>query len=144
MYKLYPEDRLLKLLREDAPFKVSGARLLRSRKKTWPRHYRLSIYIFISLALAYSSGLAVVVGWNKTQGSSAAMSGFSGVSGTIERMKLQGIISGEKPQAIFEDRFTHDTYNLFQGDTFNGMKILKIHEGKVIVNIRGQKIEFIL
>jgi hypothetical protein len=74
---------------------------------------------------------------------------FSATSSTvsaanIDIMKditLVGIISGDNPQAIIEDKKVKKTYYLGKGQFIGEMQIEDIQEGKVIINYAGQKYE---
>ncbi len=61
--------------------------------------------------------------------------------GQSESLKLLGIITGIKPQAIIEDSSLKKTYFLYKGDTFGEYKVLQIKEGKVILERRGEEME---
>ncbi len=62
----------------------------------------------------------------------------------IKDINLVGIISGDNPQAIIEDKKTQKTYYLYQGQYLGEFQIEEIKEGKVKVNYRGQKFELYL
>ncbi len=59
-------------------------------------------------------------------------------------INLVGIIAGENPQAIVEDKKTLKTYYVTKGQFVGEMQIDDIREGKIIVNYRGQKYELYL
>lgn len=56
-------------------------------------------------------------------------------------LKLLGVITGIKPQAIIEDSNLKRTHFLYKGDTFGEYKVIQIKEGKVILEHRGEEIE---
>lgn len=62
----------------------------------------------------------------------------------IKDLKLVGIISGDKPQAVIEDKKAEQTYYLSQGQSFGELTVEDIKEGKVILNYRGYKFELYL
>lgn len=62
----------------------------------------------------------------------------------IKDMTLVGIISGENPQAIIEDKKTQKTYYLNQGQFIGEFKVEEIQEGKIILNYQGQQYELYL
>ena len=62
----------------------------------------------------------------------------------IKDLNLVGIISGENPQAVIEDKKTHKTYYLNKGQFVGELQIEEIQEGKIIVNYNGQKYELYL
>ena len=54
---------------------------------------------------------------------------------------LMGIISGENPQAIIEDRKTKNTYFLNKGQNLGEMLIVDIQEDKVVLEVDGQQLD---
>lgn len=52
---------------------------------------------------------------------------------------LVGIIPGDKPQAIIEDKKNQKTYYLIKGQSINGITIEDINEGKAILEYRGKR-----
>ncbi len=76
-------------------------------------------------------------------GSSTAASAVASQD-LIKDINLVGIISGDNPQAIIEDKKTQKTYYLYQGQYLGEFQIEEIKEGKVTVNYRGQKFELYL
>lgn len=52
---------------------------------------------------------------------------------------LVGIITGERPQAIIEDKKNQKVYYLGPGESFDGYTIEEIAEGKVIVERDGKR-----
>ena len=69
-----------------------------------------------------------------TQTASELLSGYS----------LKGILSEDAPQAIIEDKRTKQTYFLNQGDSLGKFLIEEIKEGKITLDLEGQKIEMSL
>jgi len=66
-------------------------------------------------------------------------------SGDIsERLGLVGVIAGDNPQAIIEDKKNQKTYYLNKGQSFNGYIVEDISEGKVILDSGGNKISLFL
>jgi len=59
----------------------------------------------------------------------------------IKDLNLVGIISGENPQAIIEDKKSQKTYYLIKGQAIGELQIEDIQEGKIILNYRGQRYE---
>lgn len=59
-------------------------------------------------------------------------------------INLVGIISGENPQAVIEDKRTQKTYYVSKGEFIGQMQIEDIREGKIIINYKGQKYELYL
>jgi hypothetical protein len=62
----------------------------------------------------------------------------------INNLSLVGIISGENPQAIIEDKAAHKTYYLSKGQSIRDFQVQDIKEGKVTLIIEGQKFELYL
>lgn len=62
----------------------------------------------------------------------------------LKDINLLGIVSGEKPQAIIEDKKTQKTYFLNKGDSFGQVKVLEIKEGKVLLDYRGKNFDLFL
>lgn len=62
----------------------------------------------------------------------------------IRELNLLGIISGDDPQAIIEDKKIHKTFFLRKGDFVGEFQVEEIGEGKVILNYQGQKFDLFL
>lgn len=62
----------------------------------------------------------------------------------IKDINLVGIISGENPQAIIEDKKTQKTYYLNKDQFISEFQVEEIQEGKVILNYKGQRFELFL
>ena len=60
------------------------------------------------------------------------------------RFNLVGIIAGERPQAIIEDKETQKTYYLYKGESFSGVTVEDVGEGSVVLNYSGQEIRLVL
>lgn len=66
----------------------------------------------------------------------------SGVnSDVLKDITLLGIISGEDPQAVLEDKLSGKSYSLRKNQFMNEYMIEDIREGKVILNYKGQRFE---
>lgn len=61
-----------------------------------------------------------------------------------KRFSLVGIIAGEKPQAIIEDKDNSKTYYLYEGEAFSGVVIESIQKGKAVIDYNGQNIILVL
>jgi type II secretory pathway component PulC len=59
----------------------------------------------------------------------------------VKDINLVGIIAGDNPQAIIEDRKTQKTYYLNKGQFIGEFQLEDIQEGKIILNYNGQKFE---
>lgn len=62
----------------------------------------------------------------------------------IKDLSLVGIISGDIPQAVIEDRKMQKTYTVTAGQFFGEFKVEAIGEGKVLINYQEQKFELYL
>ncbi|MEI8350498.1 MAG: hypothetical protein WCI77_10155 [Candidatus Omnitrophota bacterium] len=62
----------------------------------------------------------------------------------IKNISLVGIIAGDNPQAIVEDKNTQKTHYVSKGQFVGACKIEEIQEGKIIVSCGGQKYELYL
>jgi hypothetical protein len=61
-----------------------------------------------------------------------------------KRFNLVGIIAGERPEAIIEDKDAKKTHYLSEGQSLDGVTIVKIEEGKVILGYQGKEIVLVL
>ncbi len=61
-----------------------------------------------------------------------------------ERIGLVGIIAGDNPQAIIEDKKAQKTYYLNKGQSFDGYMVEDIQQDKVILDYGGKKISLFL
>ncbi len=59
-------------------------------------------------------------------------------------INLVGIISGDNPQAIIEDKSTQKTYYLSKGQFIGESQVEDIQEGKIVLNHRGKRFELYL
>lgn len=62
----------------------------------------------------------------------------------VKDITLVGILAGDNPQAVIEDKKTQKTFYLTKGQFIGEIQIDDILEGKVILNYRGQKYELYL
>jgi len=62
----------------------------------------------------------------------------------MKDISLVGVISGDNPQAILEDKKSQKTYYLTEGQSLGEFQIEDIQEGKIILNYRGQRYELYL
>lgn len=63
---------------------------------------------------------------------------------SIKDINLVGIISGENPQAVIEDKKTQKTYYLNKGQLMGEFQVEDIQEGKIILNYKGQRYELFM
>jgi hypothetical protein len=62
----------------------------------------------------------------------------------IKEVNLVGIIAGENPQAIIEDKKSQKTYYVSKGQFVGEFQVDDILEGKIILNYKGQRYELYL
>ena len=62
----------------------------------------------------------------------------------IKDMTLVGIVAGDNPQAIIQDKKTQKTYYVTKGQFIGEFKVEDIQDGKIILNYSGQKLELYL
>jgi type II secretory pathway component PulC len=62
----------------------------------------------------------------------------------IKDINLVGIISGDNPQVVIEDKNLKKTYYLNKGQFISEFQLEDIQEGKVILNYKGQRFELYL
>ncbi len=62
----------------------------------------------------------------------------------LKDLSLIGIIAGERPQAVIEDKKIQKTYFLYKGQTINQMKVEEILKDRVILDYYGEMLELAL
>src|SRR3989338_7319185 len=62
----------------------------------------------------------------------------------IKNINLVGVIAGDNPQAVIEDKKAQKTYYVSKGEFVNGLQLEEIHSGKIILNYKGQRFELYL
>ncbi len=62
----------------------------------------------------------------------------------IKDINLVGIVSGENPQAIIEDKRLEKTYYVSKGQSIAGFQVEDIQDGKVVLQYNGQRFELYL
>lgn len=93
---------------------------------------------------ALAAYLAVAGGRNIFGSPVSQENGISAVKGEAESIKeisLVGIISGDAPEAIIEDKRTQQTYTLSKGQSIGEFQVEEILEGRVILSSRGRRYE---
>lgn len=63
---------------------------------------------------------------------------------SIKDINLIGIISGENPQAIIEDKKTQKTYYVKKGESMGAFQVEEIQEGKVTLSYMSEKFDLYL
>lgn len=80
----------------------------------------------------------------RTRDDSSESSSNIDTTDIVKDINLLGIVSGQKPQAVIEDKKTQKTYFLNQGDSFGQTRVLEIKEGKVVLDYKGKNFELFL
>jgi hypothetical protein len=66
----------------------------------------------------------------------------------IEEIKgsltLIGIIAGDRPQAIIEDKKSRKSHFLYKGDTIGSSKVIDILDDNVVIEYKGQRFNLVL
>lgn len=62
----------------------------------------------------------------------------------ISQLVLSGIVAGDNPKAIIEDRKAQKSYFLKEGESFNNIVVEKIGSGRVTLNFDGKTFELVL
>ncbi|MEW6009409.1 MAG: hypothetical protein AB1629_07235 [Candidatus Omnitrophota bacterium] len=68
----------------------------------------------------------------------------SGIAQYVNKLKLLGIISGEKKQAIIEDQSEQRNYTVSEGDYLKELLVEEVGSGKVTFDYKGEKFELFL
>ena len=93
---------------------------------------------------SYSSGVSGRTVFGPSQGGPAPSENVAGAGDISERIGLVGIIAGDNPQAIIEDKKAQKTYYMSKGQSFDGYVVEEIYDDKVIINYEGRKISLFL
>jgi len=128
---IYPWWGLRKIALPDAPQVQAGQIKAEPAKEVRPLQFYLRD---IKSRAIFSSSPAVE--------QAAAVSGVNVDS--IKDIKVVGIISGEKIQAVIEDAKSNKTYSVTKGQIIGEMQIEDITEGKVTIRYQGKLFEFSL
>ncbi|MGD0335815.1 MAG: hypothetical protein ABSB18_01760 [Candidatus Omnitrophota bacterium] len=83
-----------------------------------------------------------IFGAQTTQGMGSPIN--AATSDMVKDIALVGIISGDNPQAVIEDKRSQKTYYLTAGQFIGEIQVEKIMDGKIILNYRGEKFELFL
>ncbi len=62
----------------------------------------------------------------------------------IKSLELLGIVSGDEPQVIIEDKKLRKTYFLFTGDYLGEIKVEEVYSDRVLLEFKGEKISLFL
>jgi PAB1-binding protein PBP1 len=62
----------------------------------------------------------------------------------IKDLKLLGIVSGDKSQAIIEDQKARQTYFLYAGDLLGEIKLEEVYSDRIILEFKGERISLFL
>lgn len=125
---IYPWIGLKKIKLPDVSSQKAQAPQLELKEKPRPYEFYLQGLgqrrIFVSPSVGETASTAPVVN-----------------ADLIKDISLVGIISGENPQAVIEDKKTQKTYYLTKGQFIGELQIEDIREGKIILNYKGQRYE---
>ena len=66
------------------------------------------------------------------------------ISQIASNLNLSGIIAGDTPKAIIEEKKEHKSYFLKEGESIGDVKLNKISDGKVIMEYKGTGFELVL
>ena len=64
--------------------------------------------------------------------------------GVSDQLGLVGVVAGDNPQAIIEDKKAQKTYYLTKGQSIDGYAVEEIYEDRVVLNSEGKKISLSL
>ncbi len=95
----------------------------------------------------YQTGIAQQEMFHSQPAAPAQETAVSAVAGNHDILKdinLIGIIAGNDPQAIIEDKKTEKTYYVSKGQLIGDLLVEEILDGKIILNLKGQKFELYL
>jgi len=92
----------------------------------------------------YSEGLKTRQLFTSPSGSEPEKTSEAVNSDLIKDLNLVGIMAGDTPQAVIEDKKAQKTYYVTKGQLINEFKVDEIREGKIILNYRGAKFELYL
>lgn len=94
---------------------------------------------------SYSGAMPGKTAFGQSQLGAGASAEEVGASGDNPgQVGLVGIIAGDNPQAIIEDKKAQKTYYLNKGQSFNGYIVEEILKDKVILDYEGRKISLFL
>ncbi|MFA5118164.1 MAG: hypothetical protein WC695_04850 [Candidatus Omnitrophota bacterium] len=62
----------------------------------------------------------------------------------LNDINLIGVIAGDNPQAVIEDKKTGKTFYVSKGQLIGDLQVEDILDGKIILNLKGQKFELYL
>lgn len=89
----------------------------------------------------YSEGIQARKIFSAVSGGQTQVSTIAGDTDSIQDITLVGIISGERPQAIIENKKTQQTYYVSKGQFIGEFQVEDIQEGKIIINFQGKRYE---
>jgi type II secretory pathway component PulC len=90
---------------------------------------------------AYSKDIAGKTLFGQSSGADAGPAAPVQVS---DDLSLVGVISGDNPLAVIENKKTKKTYHLTKGQSFDDYLVEDISEGKVLLDSQGRKISLLL
>ncbi len=78
---------------------------------------------------------------NSIENEAAQSQNANAAADFIKNLNLVGIIAGDSPQAVIEDKNIQKTFYLNRGEVINGFRVESIEEGKVVLAYKGEKYE---
>ena len=93
---------------------------------------------------SYSNDMPGRTVFGPSRGGPAASEDLLAAGGITDKVGLVGIITGDNPQAIIEDKKAQKTYYLNKGQSFDGYVVEEIADDKVILDCEGKKISLFL
>jgi hypothetical protein len=92
----------------------------------------------------YQTGVAQQKMFHSQPAQETAVSAAAVNHDILKDINLIGIITGNDPQAIIEDKRTEKTYYVSKGQLIGDLLVEEILDGKIILNLKGQKFELYL
>lgn len=74
----------------------------------------------------------------------AAVAAGPSIDEVMAGLSLLGVIEGDRPQAIIEDKATGKSYFLYEGGAIGNAKVVSIGDGEVSLEYQGQTFELYL
>jgi hypothetical protein len=87
----------------------------------------------------YSTEIAQKNIFGQAEQESAQAQSVMAAEDVAGNISLVGIIAGDNPQAVLEDKKSQKTYYMTKGESFNGFTVEEISQGKVVLDYQGKK-----
>jgi hypothetical protein len=92
----------------------------------------------------YRAGIANQEMFHSQPAQEAARSTAAVSHDILNDINLIGVIAGDNPQAVIEDKKTGKTFYVSKGQLIGELQVEEILDGKIILNLNGQKFELYL